>query len=498
MPGFLYLLASLTTLLLGFYFYSRVVEKIFRPDENRRPPALSMTDGVDYIPDSPRRVLLNQFLCITGTGPVFGPILGILYGPQALLWIVLGAIFGGAVHDYLSGMMSIRYRGESIPNIAGYLYGPVFRQFMRLFSLFLLIVVGAIMAMAPAGLLSSMTRPELNDYLFWLIIIFTYYFFATIMPIEMLLDRFNPFFTCIMAAMAVLVVGALIFGDYPLYQMATQPAPHPNDLPMWPLMFITIACGAISGFHATQSTISARCLTNEKMGRQVFYGAMIMESVIALIWATAGMTFYQTSAGLAEILNHGGPARVVRDICFEILGELGGLLAVLGVVILPITSGDTAFRSARLLVADIFNFSQKNIPRRILIAVPLFAVGIYISLSDDFSQVWRYFAWLNQSLACFVLWSGAAYLVRIRSCHWIATIPAVFMTAVVTTYILYEKIGLGLPYNFSVVIGLGAALAALAFFLIRRGRILDRAPYELTPTGEWVTEDPRQSAEPGH
>jgi len=238
MPGFLYLLLSVTTLLLGYYFYSRVVEKIFRPDENRRPPALSMTDGVDYLPESPRRVLLNQFLCITGTGPVFGPILGILYGPQALLWIVLGAIFGGAVHDYLSGMMAMRYRGESIPNIAGYLYGPVFRQFVRLFSLCLLIMVGAIMAMAPAGLLSSMTRPELNDYLFWLIIIFIYYFFATIMPIEMLLDRFNPFFTCIMAAMAVLVVGALIFGDYPLYQMAAQPVHHPNNLPMWPLMFI--------------------------------------------------------------------------------------------------------------------------------------------------------------------------------------------------------------------------------------------------------------------
>jgi carbon starvation protein CstA len=491
----MYLLLSVTTLLLGYHFYSRLVEKIFRPDENRRPPALSMTDGVDYIPEPPRKVLLSQFLCIAGTGPIFGPILGILYGPAALVWIVLGAIFGGAVHDYLSGMMAMRYRGESVPNIAGSLYGPIFKQFMRLFSLFLLIVVGAIMTMAPAGLLSSLTRPELNDYLFWLFIIFSFYFFATIMPIEMLLERFNPFFACLLAAMAVLVVGALIFGDYPLFQMAAHPAPHPQNLPMWPLMFTTIACGAISGFHATQATISARCLANEKMGRQVFYGAMIMESVIALIWATAGMTIYQTSSGLQEVISQGGPARVVRDICFELLGDFGGLLAVLGVVVLPITSGDTAFRSARLLVADIFNFSQKNIPSRILIAIPLFAAGIYISLSDDFSRVWRYFAWLNQSLACFVLWSGAAYLVRNRRCHWLATLPAVFMTAVVTTYISYEKIGLGLPYGLSVLLGLGAALLALAFFLARRGRILRRAPYELTPSGEWVTEDPRESAE---
>jgi carbon starvation protein CstA len=254
----MYLLLSVTALLLGYHFYGRLAERIFRPDENRRPPALSMIDGVDYTPEPPRKVLLNQFLCIAGTGPVFGPILGILYGPAALLWIVLGSIFAGAVHDYLSGMMAMRYRGESIPNIAGYLYGPFFKQFMRLFSLFLLIVVGAIMAMATAGLLSSMTRPEINDYLFWLVIIFTYYFFATIMPIEMLLERFNPFFTCILAAMAVLVVGALIFGDYPLLQMAANPVRHPQNLPLWPLMFITIACGAVSGFHATQSTISAR------------------------------------------------------------------------------------------------------------------------------------------------------------------------------------------------------------------------------------------------
>ena len=494
MPGLIYLLISVTTLFLGYHFYGRLVEKIFRPDENRLPPALSMADGVDYIPQTPRRVLLNQFLCITGTGPVFGPILGILYGPAALAWIVLGAIFGGAVHDYLSGMMSMRYRGESIPNIAGYLYGPVFKQFMRLFSLFLLIVVGAIMAMAPAGLLSSITRPELNDYLLWLFIIFTYYFFATIMPIELLLERFNPFFTCILAAMAVLVVGALIFGDYPTFQMAAQAAPHPQNLPLWPLMFITIACGALSGFHATQATISARCTVNETKGRQIFYGAMILESCIALIWATAGMTFYQAPADLQAVLNNGGPSRVVRDICFETLGEFGGLLAVLGVVILPITSGDTAFRSARLLVADVFNFPQKNIPSRLLIAVPLFALGIYISLSDDFSQVWRYFAWLNQSLACLVLWSGAAYLVRIRRCHWLATIPAVFMTAVVTTYILYEKIGLGLSYKPSVILGLAAALAGLVLFLARRGRIRNRAPYELTPTGEWVADDPREAS----
>ncbi|MDR3038809.1 MAG: carbon starvation protein A, partial [Candidatus Adiutrix sp.] len=422
MPGFMYLLLSVAALILGYHFYGRLVERVFQPDENRRPPALSMADGVDYTVETPRKVFLNQLLCIAGTGPVFGPILGVLYGPVALLWIVLGAIFAGAVHDYLSGMIAMRYRGESISNVAGYLYGPVFKQFMRFFSLGLLIMVGVIMAITPAGLLSSMTRME-NDYSFWLILIFIYYFCATIMPIELLLERFNPFFTCILAAMALLVVGALLFGDYPLFQMAARPAPHPQGLPLWPLMFITIACGAVSGFHATQSTISARCLGNEMSGRRIFYGPMIVEGIIALVWATAGMTFYQTPADLQTVLSQGGPARVVRDICFDILGDMGGLLAVLGVVVLPITSGDTAFRSARLLVADMFNFSQKNILRRLLIAIPLFAVGVYISLSDkDFGRIWRYFAWLNQSLACFVLWSGAAYLVRLRRCHWLATL----------------------------------------------------------------------------
>jgi carbon starvation protein CstA len=487
----MYLPLSLAALFLGYHFYGRFADKVLRPDKNRRTPALTMADEVDYAPMSKKDLFMNQFLSISGAGPVFGPLMGILYGPTALLWIVIGAIFAGAVHDYLSGMISIRYRGDSWPDAAGRIYGKWFKLFMRLFSFGLLILVGVVMATAPANLLSGMTRFE-NDYNFWLIIIFAYYFLATIAPIDILINRFNPFFTSLLAAMAVLITIAILVGDRPLFQMLQHPGPHPEGLPLWPLMCVTIACGAISGFHATQSTITSRCLTNETMGRQVFYGSMILEGVIALLWATAGMTMYNSAVDLQAVLKNGGPAAVIMDISNNLLGEIGGFVAILGVVILPVTSGDTAFRAARLLVADVIRLPQKKILSRVFIALPIFALGIYLSQAD-FPVIWRYFAWFNQSLACLVLWAGAAYLVRLKTWHWLATLPATFMTAVVSTFILYEKIGLGLSYNLSVGLGLGLSALLLIVFLANRGRLRANVPYAINPAGE-AEEEPAAAA----
>ena len=478
MPPIIYFLLSLAALLLGYFVYGRVLEKTFRPDADRKTPAVTMADDVDYAPMPTKDLFINQFLCISGIGPVFGAILGVLYGPAALLWIVVGSIFAGGVHDYLSGMMSLRYRGESIPDVVGRVLGPFFKIFMRLFSLILLVLVGVVFVLAPADLLASLTRIE-NDTPFWVALIFAYYFFATILPIEVLINRFNPFFTVILTVMAVGVIFALMTGDYDFYNWAAWENTHPQGLPLWPLMFITIACGAISGFHATQAPITARCMANERLGRKVFYGPILLEGVIALIWATAGMTLYHSSAELQAAIIGGGPSGAVGDISMTLLGEVGGLLAILGVVVLPITSGDTAFRASRLIVADFLKMPQKNLADRLKITVPLFAVGILLS-RVDFQIIWRYFAWSNQTLATIVLWAGSAYLARLGSFYWIASIPATFMTAVVCTYIMYVDIGLRLPYELSVLGGVLAAVLALGAFLVSLGRYR-KIPYELLP-----------------
>lgn len=475
-----YFFISVLALLAGYCLYGRLVDRVFKPDPERRTPALTMEDGIDYSPMSPRELLLNQFLCISGIGPVFGAILGVLYGPAAFLWIVLGSIFAGGVHDYLSGMMSIRYRGESIPDVVGHILGPGFRLFMRLFSLVLLVLVGVVFVIAPADLLDSLTRIE-NDRPVWVVLIFIYYFLATILPIEVLISRLNPFFTVILAFMAIGVFFALLIGDHPNYNWIEWRNTHPKGLPLWPLMFITIACGAVSGFHATQSPITARCMVNERQGRQIFYGSMIIEGVVALIWATAGLTLYESSAALQTALNNGGGASgVVSSICKTLLGDVGGLMAILGVVVLPITSGDTAFRASRLIVADFFGLSQKSLLSRLAIAIPLFGVGVYLS-QVNFEVIWRYFAWSNQALATIVLWTGAAYLTRLGAWHWLASLPAAFMTVVVTTYILYVDLGFGLPYDLAVAGGLAAAVLALVIFLSSLKTFREKVPFELEP-----------------
>ncbi|MDR1921652.1 MAG: carbon starvation protein A [Candidatus Adiutrix sp.] len=471
MPTFVYFFLAVAALLAGYMFYSRVVEKAFGADYDRPTPACVMTDGVDYIKLPSWRVGLIQLLNIAGVGPVFGPILGALYGPSALLWIVIGAIFAGGVHDYFSGMMSVRYNGKSLPDVAGYALGNFFKQFMRWFSLILLLLVGVVFVTAPAGLLAHLT-PERLDKNFWVVLIFIYYFLATILPIDLIIARLYPLFAAILLIMAFGVAGGLIFENYLFYNWVPLEGTglwgnqHPQNLPMWPLMFVTIACGALSGFHATQSPLMSRCLAAERHGRAVFYGAMIAEGVIGLIWATAGMTFYQSGPELLAALGQGGPANVVGTVCLTLLGPAGGLLAILGVVVLPITSGDTAFRAARLIAADFTGLAQNKPGPRLLIALPLFVIGAILS-QIDFEIIWRYFGWANQTLAAVALWAAAAYIVKRGGCHWLASLPAVFMTAVVFAYICVAEEGLELSYNVSAAVGGLAAALSLILFLAK-------------------------------
>lgn len=427
-----------------------------------------MADGVDYLTMPTWKVFLIQLLNIAGLGPIYGPILGALYGPVALIWIVFGCIFGGAVHDYFSGMLSVRYNGQSVPDVVGHNLGNGFKQFMRVFSVILLILVGVVFFLGPAELIQSLTGINIKVLV---AIIIAYYFLATILPIDKIIGRIYPVFGAILIFMAVGTIGMLIFQGYELFPQKTFANINPQDLPLWPLMFITIACGAVSGFHATQSPMMARCLPNEKYGRSVFFGSMIAEGVIALIWATLAMSFFHTPETLNQVLAEGGPGLVVNKVSIALLGQFGGVLAIIGVVVLPITSGDTAFRSARLIIADIFKISQKEQSKRLMIAIPLFAVGFIISLSD-FGLIWRYFGWANQTLAAVVLWTAAIYLVKNNKLHWIATIPAIFMTAVVTSFIANSGIGFNLPMAVSNWIGIGSAIVATLAFFWKANRLL--------------------------
>lgn len=463
MPSYMYFIIALAGLLLGYLVYGTLVERIFGADPNRPTPVCKMADGVDYVEMSPVKVFLIQLLNIAGLGPVFGPILGALYGPSALVWVVIGCIFTGAVHDYFSGMLSIRYHGKSLPDIVGYNLGGMTKQIMRVFSVVLLVLVGVVFVAGPAGLLAQLTG---ISTMIFVAIIFAYYFFATILPIDKIIGRVYPFFAVLLVFMAVGLLVALFAKGYTFYPAAEWTNQHPTGLPIWPMVFITIACGACSGFHATQSPMMARCLSNEKYGRPVFYGAMIAEGVIGLIWVTLGMSFYPDVAALAAALGpNGNAALVVNNISIELLGTFGGALAVLGVVVLPVTSGDTAFRSARLTIADALGYDQRPNINRLLVAVPLFVIGVGLNFIP-FGILWRYFGWANQALASIALWAAAAYLLHRAKCHWIATVPAMFMTAVSTTYICFEKsMGFGMSYEMANIFGIGTAILCGALLL---------------------------------
>ncbi|WP_119396273.1 carbon starvation CstA family protein [Salinibius halmophilus] len=461
----IWFLAALAALIIGYFTYGKLVERIFGPIPARATPAIANPDGVDYVPLSNKKVYLIQLLNIAGLGPIFGPILGALYGPVAMLWIVLGCIFAGAVHDYFSGMLSVRNNGASVPTVVGQQLGNVAKQFMNLFAVVLLLLVGVVFVLGPAKLLANlMSIPVMA----WVAIIFGYYIFATIVPVDKIIGRLYPFFGALLIFMSVGLLIGLMFSGKGFYSQGVDFTTnfHPDNLPLWPLLFITIACGAVSGFHATQSPLMARCMQNESSGRFIFYGAMIGEGVIALIWCTLGMSFYDSPEAMNATLAAGGPAGVVNEISTSLLGVVGGFLAVLGVIVLPITSGDTAFRSARLIIADFFKLPQQALPKRLLVAVPMFVIGYLVS-TQDFNVIWRYFGWANQTTAMIMLWAAAAYLAKEGKFHWICTLPAVFMTAVTITYLANASIGFGLAMNIATPIGIGAAVAAFIAFSVR-------------------------------
>lgn len=461
-------LLCVTLLILGYFTYGKIVEKIFTIDPDRTTPAFEFEDDVDYIPLPLWKVFMVQLLDIAGIGPIFGPILGALYGPQALLWIVIGTIFAGGVHDFFSGMLSVRNSGKSIPEVVGDALGMPARHIMRLFSVILLLLVGVVFVTSPAKLLHQQTGCNIQIIT---LCIFIYYFVATILPIDKIIGRFYPLFGALLLFMTFAVAFGFIFGGYemlPNLDFFSNTNPQTSydgrQLPTWPLLFITLSCGALSGFHSTQSPLMARCLQNEKQGRFAFYGAMVCEGIIGLIWATAGLTFYKSPEALNAVIASGSPSAVVTQVSTSLLGDYLGFLAILGVIILPVTSGDTAFRSTRLIIAEVFRLPQKTALKRLLIAVPLFVIA-FILTKVNFTIIWRYFGWSNQTLAMLVLWSAAVWLAHNGKCHWIATVPAVFMTAVSVTFILYMKIGFQLSYPVSVTTGIIAAALAFIFFL---------------------------------
>ncbi|WP_298439831.1 carbon starvation protein A [uncultured Ferrimonas sp.] len=464
----LWFFSCIALLIGGYFMYGTFVEKVFGIKASRQTPAHTRTDGVDYVPMSKKKVYLVQLLNIAGVGPIFGPIMGALYGPAAMLWIVFGCIFAGAVHDYFSGMLSVRNGGASVPTIVGRYLGAPAKHFMNLFAIVLLLLVGVVFVSAPAGMLTNLINTQTDlavGSLTMVGIIFSYYVVATIVPVDKIIGRFYPLFGALLIFMSVGLIVALIAS--PEHQLMGEFTPadmlsnmNPNDMPLWPALFITIACGAISGFHATQSPLMARCMENEQNGRFVFYGAMIGEGVIALIWCGLALSFFGNVDNLAEAVANGGPGKVVYDASFGLLGVFGGVLAFLGVVILPITSGDTAFRSSRLILAEYFGMSQVKITNRLLMAAPLFIIGAILT-QVDFGIIWRYFGFANQLTAVMMLWTATAYLARADKLHWITTVPALFMTTVITTFILSSaKLGFGLPIEISTACGVVTASVA--------------------------------------
>ena len=460
---------ALALLIVGFFTYSKVIEHVFHID-GRQTPATVHPDGVDYMPMKTWRIFLIQLLNIAGLGPIFGAIAGACWGPVVYLWIVFGTIFAGGVHDFLSGMMSEREDGASISEVVGRYMGRAITLIMRIFSVVLLILVGTTFSTGPAGLLASLT-PETLSMQFWLAIILIYYLCATFLPVDKIIGKLYPIFGVCLIVMAVGVAGGMIVKGYEMPELWNNFANlDPAGKPIWPMMFVSVACGAISGFHATQSPMMARCMTSEKEGRTVFYGAMVAEGIIALIWAAAGVTVYNGTGGLTEALAAlGGQGGVVYDICQTLLGPAGAVLAMIGVIACPITSGDTAFRSARLTLADWFKLDQSKVRTRLLLALPLLACGAILS-QLDFGIIWRYFSWSNQTLAMIVLWTGAVFLHKFGfppiACL-MAAIPAAFMTAVSVTYIMVAPEGFRLSTALSYPVGITAAVLLFLFFCYR-------------------------------
>ncbi len=467
------LILALVVLVVGFAVYGRFVEKMFGPDD-RQTPAIAINDGVDCVPMKGWKAFLVQLLNIAGTGPIFGALMGACFGPVVFLWIVFGSILGGAVHDYMSGMISCRNRGDSIAELSGVYLGNVAKWVMRVFSIVLLTLTGTVFVNSPAALIARLTPAFMNEK-FWIVVILIYYVMATLLPIDKLIGKLYPIFGVILIVMAVSVLGGIVFGGYHIPELTLADL-HPAGLPVWPFMFVTVACGAISGFHATQSPMIAKCITSEKQGRHIFYGAMIAESVIALIWAAAGVAFYGATDVLNNAISTLGQSGTVYEISNTMLGVVGGALAVVGVVVCPITSGDTAFRSARLILAEITHLDQQKIKNRLIITLPLLAVGAILT-QLDFNVLWRYFSWSNQTLAMISLWVATAYMLKegkYRFGSLITALPGAFMSAVSVTYILMAGEGFGLSASIAYPVGLCFAVALFAVYAVQLRKRLAR------------------------
>ena len=459
------LVLSFAVLIAGYLVYGRTVEKVFAPD-GRKTPAYTKEDGVDFMPMPTWKAFLVQLLNIAGTGPIFGALMGMCFGPVVFLWIVFGAVLGGGVHDYMSGMISERHDGASIAELSGIYLGAGAKWIMRVFSILLLVLTGTVFVNSPAALLARLTPDTLN-VTFWIVVILVYYVLATLLPIDKIIGKLYPVFGAVLIIMAAGILGGIITGGYAVPEITLQNL-HPEGLPVWPFMFVTVACGAISGFHATQSPMVAKCIQSEKLGRKVFYGAMLSESVIALVWAAGGVAFYGATGGLNNALTELGQSGAVYDISTGMLGSAGGVLAIVGVIACPITSGDTAFRSARLIFAEITGLDQKNIRNRLIITLPLLALGAVLT-QLDFNVLWRYFSWSNQTLAMISLWVATAYLVRThrkKLASLITALPATFMSAVSMTYILMADEGFRLSAGIGYPAGIAFAVLLFITFVI--------------------------------
>ena len=483
------LATSVTLLILGYLVYGRISERLFGMDPAQITPAYTKTDGVDYVPMKGWRVFMIQFLNIAGLGPIFGAILGAMYGPVAYIWIVLGCIFMGATHDYFSGMLSVRHGGASLPELVGKYLGNNVRAFLRIFTLFLLIFVGVAFVSGPAKLLFTMSGVNLS---FWLGIIFLYYILATMLPVDKIIGFLYPFFGGALIFMALGVLGAIVFkwfnGTLSLMELGPstlrnfQPDASANHI--FPFLFIVVSCGAISGFHATQSPLMARCIRSEKQGRPIFYGAMVAEGIVAIIWATAAMNYMGDVHGLNYTLTHAladnpsikpDPAWLVNEICRSWLGKTGAIIAIVGVVACPVTSGDTAFRSARLTIADMLKIPQKKVSSRLFITVPVFVLAFVLTfvMQDEFARIWKFVGISNQVLAAITCWTIAMYLAVKGKNHWVLSLPALFLTAVCITYLLaapHKGGGLAMQMKFALGAAITGSISVLIVFLVAARR----------------------------
>ncbi len=485
-------LICLGLLIAGYFTYGKFIARFFGANNKNTTPAMRMADNVDYFPMPTWKIFIIEFLNIAGLGPIFGAILGAMYGPMAYLWIVFGCIFMGSVHDYFAGMLSLRNDGASLPEIVGKYMGKFFLQLLRVFSIVLLIFVGVAFVTGPAGLLNSLTGDALNSLStklslgteiqtiisshFWFYVIFAYYLIATLLPINKIIGKIYPIFGLALLIMAFLIAGALLIkganGSILFPEISWSDFQNMHRAPLqnilFPMLFVVISCGAISGFHSTQAPLMARCLKKETHGHQAFYGSMIAEGIVALIWATAAIIFFGGTKGLnATISASHNPAWIVNTICTTWLGQVGAVIAIIGVVACPITTGDTAFRSVRLMIADIIQLPQKKISHRLVISIPLFVVGFLLS-QIDFSTIWKYVGISNQLLSMLFLWTAATYLVKVGKNHFYLSLPAAFMTAVCFTYLLiapYKAGGIALSPTISYSIGLALTVVCYGYFL---------------------------------